>query len=124
MAFFHNNAVNLLNLHYAINALAMSGGGAFFMAYLIKAGIAVPEALAALTLILAGRFILRPLVLPVATRTGLRALVIAGTVIGALQYPLLAEVQGVDVTLIELCLLAAAGDAVYWSTYHAYFASL
>jgi DHA1 family inner membrane transport protein len=124
MAFFANSAVNLLNLHYAINAVAMSGGGAFVLAYLLKAGISVSGALAALTLIVAFRFILRPLVLPAATRAGLRWLVIAGTVLGALQYPLLAEVQGMGATLIELCVLAGAGDALYWSTYHAYFAAL
>src|SRR5256885_601195 len=111
MAFFRNSAINLLNLHYAISSVAMTGGGAFFMAYLIKAGISAPGALAALTLIVAGRFIFRPLVLPAATRTGLRLLVIAGTALGALQYPLLAEVQGVGWVLIELCLLTAAGDA-------------
>jgi hypothetical protein len=124
MAFFRNNAVNLLNLHYAVNSVAWSGGGAFFLAYLIKAGLAVPAVLAALTVILAGRFMFRPLVLPVAVRTGVRALVIAGTVMGALQYPLLAEVQGIGATLLELCLMSAASDAVYWSTYHAYFAAL
>jgi hypothetical protein len=124
MAFFANNAVNLLNLHYAISALAMTGGGAFFLAYLIEEGISVAGALAALTLMLAGRFILRPLVLPAAIRWGLRAMVMAGTLIGALQYPVLAEVHGLGAMLILLCLLAGAGDAVYWSTYHAYFASL
>ena len=124
MAFFRNSAVNLLNLHYAINSLAMNGGGAFFTAYLLKAGLPLPTVLASVTAILAGRFILRPLVLPAATRAGLRALVIAGTVIGALQYPLLAEVHGAGAMLFWLCLMTAAGDAVYWSTYHAYFAQL
>ena len=30
MAFFRNSTVNLLNLHYGVHALAISGGGAFF----------------------------------------------------------------------------------------------
>ena len=39
MAFFRNDTVNLLNLHYGIHALAMTGGGAFFAAYLLRAGV-------------------------------------------------------------------------------------
>jgi hypothetical protein len=31
MAFFRNSAVNLLNLHYAIHTIALSGGAAFFL---------------------------------------------------------------------------------------------
>src|SRR5262245_9575153 len=31
MAYFRNTTVNLLNLHYGIHCLALSGGGAFFL---------------------------------------------------------------------------------------------
>ncbi len=94
MAFFRDRTVNLLNLHYGIQSIALSGGGAFFAVYLIEAGVSVAWALASLALILAGRFIIRPVVVPIAVRTGTRALVIAGTCLSALQYPLLAEVHG------------------------------
>ena len=30
MAYFRNNTINLLNLHYGIHSFALSGGGAFF----------------------------------------------------------------------------------------------
>ena len=124
MAFFRNSTVNLLNLHYGIHAIALSGGGAFFLVYLLKAGVPVPGVLAALALILAGRFVIRPVVIPLAARWGMRPLVIAGTVLNALVYPLLAEVHGIGWTLLALCLLAALADTVYWSTYHAFFAAL
>jgi hypothetical protein len=39
-------------------------------------------------------------------------MVITGTLLAAMQYPLLGEVRGVG------------GEAFYWSTYHAYFAAL
>ncbi|MBO0752448.1 MAG: hypothetical protein J2P53_10065, partial [Bradyrhizobiaceae bacterium] len=87
MAFFRNDTVNLLNLHYGIHVLALSGGGAFFMAYLLSAGVSAPAALTALALIVAGRFALRPLVLAPAWRFGLKPLVIAGAVVTSLQYP-------------------------------------
>ena len=97
MAFFRSRTVNLLNLHYGIHAIALSGGGAFFAVYLLKSGVSIPWVLASLALILAGRFIIRPIVVPIAVRSGMRALVIAGTCLTALQYPLLAEVHGLGI---------------------------
>jgi DHA1 family inner membrane transport protein len=124
MAFFRNRTVNLLNLHFGIHSIALSGGGAFFAVYLLKAGLSVSWVLGSLALILAGRFIIRPVVVPIAVHSGMKALVIAGTCLSALQYPLIAEVHGVGPALLVLCLVAALGDTFYWSSYHAYFAAL
>jgi MFS transporter, DHA1 family, inner membrane transport protein len=124
VAFFCNDTVNLLNLHYGIHTLALSGGGTFFGAYLLRSGVPAPAVLAALAAILAGRFVIRPFVLLPARRFGLKPLVIAGTVMTGLQYPLLAEVHGLGWELVALCAITSAGDTVYWTCYHAYFASL
>jgi DHA1 family inner membrane transport protein len=124
MAYFRNTTVNLLNLHYGIHSVALTGGGALYIVYLLKAGVPVPGVLAALALILAGRFAVRPIVVPLAIRFGIRKLVIAGTFLSAIQYPIVAEVHGIGWPLLVLCLVSSVGDAVYWSCYHAYFASL
>jgi hypothetical protein len=124
MAYFRNNAVNLLNLHCGIHSLALSGGGAFFAAFLLKSGVPAPAVLASLAAILLGRFAIRPSVLVLARRLGLKPLVIAGTLIGGLQFPLLATVDGVGPALFALCAVASIGDTYYWTTYHAYFATL
>jgi DHA1 family inner membrane transport protein len=124
MAYFRNRTVNLLNLHYAIHSIALTGGGAFFAVYMLKAGVALPFVFLAFAAILIGRFAIRPLIIPFAVRFGLRALVIAGTILSCLQYPLLAEVHGMDAALFAMCLVAAIADTVYWSGYHAYFAAL
>ena len=124
MAFFRNNTVNLLNLHYGVHSLALSGGGAFFAVFLLQAGVPAPGVLAALAGILVGRFCVRPLVLVMAKRCGLKPLVIAGTVITGLQYPLLAQVHGVGPDLFVLCVVSSLGDTLYWTCYHAYFAAL
>ena len=124
MAYFRNNTVNLLNLHYAIHSLALSGGGAFFLVFLLKSGVPVPAVLASIAAILLGRLVIRPIVLVLARRCGLQPLLIAGTIATGLQYPLLAEVHGVDATLFLLCAVSSVGDTFYWTTYHAYFASL
>jgi DHA1 family inner membrane transport protein len=124
MAYFRNSTVNLLNLHYGIHSLALSGGGAFFAVFLLKAGVPAPAVLASLAAILLGRLVIRPSVLVLAKRFGLKPLVIAGTVATGLQYPLLAEVDGIGPALFVLCAVSAVGDTFYWTTYHAYFASL
>ncbi len=124
MAFFRNSTVNLLNLHYGIHSIVLTGGGAFFGVYLLKSGVPVPYLLAALAAILGGRFIFRPSLVPLAVRVGMRPLVFAGTVLTALQYPLLARVHGVGWPLFALLLMSAIGDTFYWTSYHAYFAAL
>src|ERR1700686_1800070 len=95
MAYFRNNTVNLLNLHYGIHSLALSGGGAFFLVYLLQSGVPAPAVLASQALTLLGRLLIRPSVLVLAKRFGIRPLVIAGTIATGLQYPLLAEVHGI-----------------------------
>ncbi len=124
MAFFRNSTVNLLNLHYGIHALALSGGGAFFAAFLLRAGVPAHGVLTAMAAILIGRFLVRPLILPLGRRFGLKPLVIVGTIITALQYPVLAQVEGVGWPLVVLCAFSSVGDTFYWTAYHAYFASL
>jgi hypothetical protein len=124
MGFFRNRTINLLNLHYAIHSIAMSGGGAFFAAYLIKAGVPVPGVFATFAAILIGRFLIRPAIIGLAVRHGMRVLIILGTLLNACQYPLLAFVHGVGWPLYVLIGLGAIADTLYWPCYHAYFARL
>ena len=124
MAYFRNNTVNLINLHFGIHAITLYGAGAFFFAYLLKAGVPLPLVFVSFAAILAGRFVLRPSIVPLAARFGIRPLLIAGTLLTALQFPLLATVQGVGSALIVFCAVSSVGDILYWTTYHAYFAAL
>jgi len=123
MAFLRNRTVNLINLHYGIQALAQGMGGVFFIAYLLRGGLSVPATLCTMAGILLGRFCLRPLVLVFAKRFGLKPTLIAGTLGIALQYPMLAQVHGLGPALFGLIMISSLGDTFYWSTYHAYFAS-
>ena len=124
MAYLTNRAVNLLNIHFALHALVMNGAGVFWAVYLLKAGVPTPAVFGSLALLLAARFVFRPTILLLAPRFGLRALVAFGTVFSALQYLVLAEVRGVDLMLLLLCIVGAIGDTFYWTCYHAYFATL
>src|SRR5215468_1114357 len=116
MPYFRNNTVNLLNLHYAIHSLSLAGGGAFFAIFLLKSGVPAPAVLAAVAAILAGRFVIRPSVLVLARRVGLKPLVIAGTLVAGAQYLLLAEVHSISSALILLCVVTAVGDTYYWTS--------
>jgi MFS transporter, DHA1 family, inner membrane transport protein len=124
MAFLRNRTVNLINLHYGIHALAMGMGGVFFLVFLLRAGLSVSAVLCAMAAILAGRFVMRPSVLVIAKRFGLRPVILFGTLAQALQYPLLAEVHGLGWPLFAMCFVSSLGDTFYWPAYHAYFASL
>jgi DHA1 family inner membrane transport protein len=122
MAFLRNDAVNRVNLHSGVQALANGAGAIFFLVFMLRSGVSVPAALMAQATIFAGRFLLRPVILPLAKRWGLKPLLIVGTIVVALQYPLLAEVDGVGLWLLALCVTASIGEVLYWPTYNAYFA--
>ena len=124
MAFLRNDAVNRVNLHYGIQALAQGAGGIFFLVFLLAAGVSDSRRAAGAGGIVAGRFVLRPAVLPLAIRFGIKPLLIVGTLGVALQYPLLAEVDGVGPALVALCIVAALGEVFYWLAYNAYFAAV
>jgi MFS family permease len=119
-----NSAVNRVNVHYAIQAFASAGAGTFLLVYFVRAGLSVPQTLLALAAIILGRFVSRPLVLPIAKRFGLKATLIIGTLLLAAQYPVAAWIDGLSVGLLLRCVFSAVGDAFYWTSYHAYFASL
>jgi hypothetical protein len=124
MAYFQDRTINLLNLHYAVRSIAMTGAGAFFAAYLVTADVSVPGVFASFAAILMGRFAIRPLILGLAARHGMRRLIIWGTLVAAAQYPFLPFVHGPGLPLAALIVLGAIADSLYWPCYHAYFASL
>jgi len=124
MAFLRNDAINRVNLHYGVKALAESGGGVFYVVFLIRVGLTIPAALTAMAAIVALRFAMRPAILPIARRWGLKAPMIAGALVIAAQYPLLARVHGVGGALALLIATSAVGDVLYWTTYNAYFSAI
>jgi MFS family permease len=124
MAFFGNDAVNRVNLHYVIRWLAQGSGGALVFAFLLHAGVSIPMTFVWLAGMLAGRFALRPLILPMGKRWGLKPLVIAGILLEAVQFPTYAAVHGLGWPLLLNGVLGAVASTLYWPSYHAYFASI
>jgi MFS transporter, DHA1 family, inner membrane transport protein len=109
-------------IHYGVHAFAEAGGGAFVFVYLLRAGVSVPAALTVEAILLAGRFVLRPMVLPFARRYGLRASLMLGSAIGVFSYPLLPAVHGLGAPLAAFVFVSSLSGVFYWTSFHAYFA--
>jgi DHA1 family inner membrane transport protein len=124
VSFLGNDAINRVNLHTTIQALAQGVGGVFVFVYLLKAGVAVPWVLCTIAGMTAGRFVLRPFVLTVARRSGLRATLIIGTILEAAIFLLLPWVHGPDAVLLLIIAVGALGSVFYWTSLHASYALL
>lgn len=124
MSFFGNAAINRLNLHSAFQTLAENAGGVFVLVYLLNTGVSAPLTLCVMAAMNIGRLLLRPLVLPLARRIGLKSTVILGAMVEAASYPLLPLVEGPGVALAAVIILSPIGSVFYWTGYHAYFAAL
>jgi DHA1 family inner membrane transport protein len=112
-----------LLLHFGLFTLASAMSGVFSAAFLLRAGLSPALVFLALGALLALRFAFRPLMLWLAPRIGARRTLMAGTIVSAAQYPLLAEVHGLDATLLLYTLVAAVGEALYWVPFHTCFAT-
>src|SRR5690242_12972290 len=107
MAFFHNRDVNLINLHSAIAAVAMGGGGAFWSVYLLKAGVSVPGVLLTLAATFLFRLLLRSFLLPLAVRLGVRITLIIGTLLFGASFPFVLGVHGIGTGLYVMVAVTA-----------------
>lgn len=119
-----NAAIRRATLHYAIQSFASAAGGVFILAFLLKAGVSVPFALLYSAGIVGGRYLIRPAVLPLAIRFGVKPLLIAGTLLSAASFVLIGQVTGPGWPLVALCLFNSLGYLLYWLCFHAYFAAL
>ncbi|MBS0334211.1 MAG: MFS transporter [Proteobacteria bacterium] len=124
MSVFGNSAVNRAILHTVIQQLAQQGGGVFVFIFLLKAGVPAPLVLCVVAAMVACRFVMRPAVLPLARRLGLRRTLMLGTVLEAAIFLMLPFVHGPGPLLFAVILVSAGGSVVYWTCYHAYFAAI
>lgn len=123
MTVFPASRANRVYLHSAIQAFAETGGGVFFLALLLKAGLTPPVVLWSMAAILMGRFALRSGVLPLARRLGLRRTLILGTLLESSTYWLTPHVAGVGMMLYAVICMGAVSSVIYWTCYHAYVAA-
>src|SRR5262249_32759362 len=92
--------------------------------FLLSSGIPIPLTLCAIAGITLSRYLMRPGVVPLAHRIGLRRTLLIGISIEAMAYATLPRVHGLGPWLAVYIPLGALGSTLYWTCYHAYFASL
>jgi hypothetical protein len=122
--FFSNRDINRLTAHATVHKLAWTGANVFSGAYMLHAGLSLPAVFLAFAAIYGVRFVLRPLVLIIAPALGLRQTLMLGTLLLAMQYPVLAFVEGIDTALLLYCLVNALSTVLYMTSFHACFAAL
>lgn len=108
----------LLTLHYALYQLAVAMAIGFSGAYLLQSGLTLPQALVAYAALLGVRCVLRFLGLGLVRRLGYRSAIVAGAVLGGLQFwPILhaSETWGLVLWLVVM----AFAESLYWPVYHA-----
>jgi MFS family permease len=119
-----NLALRRLAAHSTLHQLASSASGVFWSVFLFSMGMRPSTVLLALAGILALRLVFRPLVLAVVPVVGGRRALVLGTLLSAMQFPLLALIRGPDLVLLLYCAVAAMSGVFYWTCYHAFFATL
>ena len=108
--FFSNANVNRLSAHTALRQLAYGIGGVFSAVFLLRVGITPVGIFLVFAAVFLLRFAFRPPALLIIRAIGLRPALIAGTVLMAAQYPLLALVTGMGPALVLFCLVSALAD--------------
>jgi MFS family permease len=123
-AFFSNANVNRLFAHTALRQLAYGIGGVFSAVYLLRVGVTPVGIFLVFAAVFLVRFAFRPPALLIIRAIGLRPALIAGTVLMATQYPLLALVTGMGPALVLFCLVSALANVLYWPCYHTVFSAV
>jgi MFS family permease len=107
----------LLTFHYVLYQLSVALAGGFVGAYLLKLGFSLPAALVLYAALLVMRFGLRFLALAVVRRLGLRAAMMAGAALAALQFlPLMLADNPAG--LLAWLLVVSLAESLYWPVYH------
>jgi len=113
-----------ITLHSALQSFAENTGGLFMVAFLVRQGVSQPLALASFAALVAVRYAMRPLILPLAVARGLKTVVLAGIAIRALGYVLLGFVRHADGWMMAYVLAMGLGSVLYWTAWHAWNAAI
>jgi MFS family permease len=119
-----NSDIQRLSLHIAILSFASALSSIFSVVFLVRAGLTPAQIFLTACAVIAGRFILRPVVLMWAPVIGLRRALIVGVVLTAISCPMLAPVHGVGFALAAYLVVCALGQAFYWTCFHTFFSAL
>ena len=124
MHYLSNAAVNRLTIFNGLMMLAWNFAGNFFLVFLLTRGFSPVAIFLAFAAQLGARLVLRPLVLLVTPRLGAGGALVLGNSLMALQYIVLARVDGLGFAFFLYCVVQALADSFYWTAYHAVYAHM
>ena len=108
----------LLTVHCVLWSLAVSLASGFVGAYLLRLGFSLEVTIVLYAVLLAIRFSMRVLTLPLIRRLGMRRALLLGTAVAAFQFlPLIRADQAIWVGV--WILIVSAGECIYWPICHA-----
>ncbi len=124
MVAFADSGISRITLHATFHRLAWGSSGVFSALFLLHQGVSLAGVFLTFSGVFACRFLFRPLVLVLTPRLGLRRLLILGTLLQAVQYPMLALVRGPGWPLALFAAATVLGGVVYWTCFHAVYAAV
>ena len=110
--------------HTMLYQLSTNVAGVFFLAFMLRQGVPKSVVFLSMAGVFTLRFCVRPLVIELAKRVGLRGAMVAGTLVSCLQYLTLVRLEGVDPWLLAWIVATAIGDGIYWTLFHVMFAAV
>lgn len=120
---FANRGINRLALHIGLAQFAWCISGVFFGVYLLRQGLPPATIFLTSAAVLLLRLALRPLILAVVPRLGLKRTLTLGTVVTAVQYPVIGLVSDVGIPLGAFVALGALAGILYAPCFHTLFAA-
>jgi MFS family permease len=124
MSFFANQDVNRLSLHTALHQAAAGLSAAFFVPFLLHAGLAPAQIFLVIAGTLVLRFIIRTAVPSIVGLIGFRNTLVYSSLLFAVEFLILAGYDGSIVRIIWFIVADSICGALYWTCYHAFYAAL
>ena len=116
-----NKTINYINIHFGLQRFAETIALTFGPIYLYKIGISIPWIFLIWAAMFGTRFFIRPFMLQLLPKIGLKKSIIIGSIIYAITYPSFLLINGLNFALLLPILLVAIVDVSYWLPYHTYF---
>ncbi len=108
----------LLTAHCVLWSLAVSLAAGFVGAYLLSLGFSIPVTVSLYAAMLAVRFAMRAIMLPVVRRLGMQRAMLVGSIVSGMQFlPLIHADRALGI--IAWILVVSAGECIYWPICHA-----
>jgi MFS transporter, DHA1 family, inner membrane transport protein len=124
MSFFANQDVNRLGVHTAIHQAALGLSWMFFVAFMLHAGLTPAQVFLVIGATLVVRFFVRLAVPTIVRSIGFRNTLLTGALLSAVEFLILAAYDGSLVRLAAFVVADSVCGALYWTSYHAFYAAL